>query len=120
VKAVLNSAAAGSVALVSPALFTANSSGTGQGAFVYESGAINSDDNPPLRGHYLTLFATGEGITNPASADGDPSRQPYPAPSEEVSVKLGEASTEIQFAGSAPGLFLGGVESQSGVTAVIE
>jgi uncharacterized protein (TIGR03437 family) len=33
-------------------------------------GTVNSSTNPAVRGTSVTIFATGEGVTTPASADG--------------------------------------------------
>src|SRR5438105_2401617 len=50
-----------------------------------------------------TFFATGEGQTSPAGADGKPDAAPYAAPKLLVSVKIGGQTAEILYAGAAPG-----------------
>lgn len=48
-----------------PALFTLDSSGIGQAAMLNETGCCNSARNPAARGSVVSLYATGEGQTNP-------------------------------------------------------
>lgn len=73
------------VAEAAPAFF-AISGGTGQAAALNEDGTMNSASNMADRGSVIVLFATGEGIA------------PLP-----VSLKIGDYSAEILYAGAAPG-----------------
>ncbi len=91
------------VAESSPALF-AVSGGTGQAAALNEDGTLNSASNPAPRGSVITLFATGEGETEPAGEDGRPAAAPWPRPKLPVTLTIGVHPAEILFAGSAPGL----------------
>jgi len=59
-----------SVAQAAPALFTANSSGTGQAAAVDASGPYNNTANPASSGQWVYLYGTGFGQTNPPGEDG--------------------------------------------------
>ena len=54
-----------SVTPSAPGIFTANGSGTGQGAILNEDGTVNSAANPARKGSVVVIFATGEGQTNP-------------------------------------------------------
>jgi len=89
-----------------PALFTLDSSGTGQAAMLNETGCCNSARNPATRGAIAVLYATGEGLTTPAGITGSVSRHDlvadYPAPSLPVEVTVGGAQAEIVYAGAAP------------------
>ena len=52
-----------------PALFTANGSGSGQAVALNQDGSRNSPDNPALRGSIMRLFATGFPV-DPSLPDG--------------------------------------------------
>jgi uncharacterized protein (TIGR03118 family) len=58
------------VRAVSPGIFTINFTGSGQAVALNADGTVNSSTNPAVRGTSVTIFATGEGVTTPASADG--------------------------------------------------
>lgn len=135
------------VAAASPAIFTLDASGTGQGAILNQNGSVNSRTNPALRSRneVIQIFATGEGETEPPGADGR--LMPADAlarPTLPVAVRIGNVDATVTYAGSAPGLAagvlqvnaripgnaplgdavpitlsVGGVESQSGVTLAI-
>src|SRR5205085_2772578 len=94
-------------AAAAPALFTANSSGTGQGAILNQDGTANGASAPAARGSVVALFATGAGETSPSGVDGAISGDPLPRPTLPVSVKIGGVDAEILYAGAAPGLVAG-------------
>jgi len=83
-----------------PALFASG----GHVAAINEDGTPNSAENPAPRGSIVTLFATGEGPTEPASEEGRPAAPPLPRPILPVQLVIGVHPAEILFAGSAPGL----------------
>ena len=58
------------VALASPGVFTAGSSGSGQGAILNQDGTVNSANNPAAVGSYISIYATGDGQTAPPGVDG--------------------------------------------------
>jgi len=91
------------VAEAAPALFT-QEGGAGQLAALNEDGSLNSPENPAVRGSVVTLFATGEGRTDPPAAEGRPAAAPLSRPVQAVSLTIGVHPAEILFAGSAPGL----------------
>ena len=87
---------------------------TAPGIFVYDndttravvlnqSGAFNSATNPAAPGEVITLFATGEGQTDPPGIDGKPADAPYPVPIAPVELQIDGQKAEIQYAGAAPG-----------------
>jgi uncharacterized protein (TIGR03437 family) len=92
-----------------PGIFTMDVSGTGQGAILNQDGTINSAANPAAKGSVVTLFATGEGQTNPGGVDGKlaPGVLPLPAPLLNVSVDIGAATLVPLYAGAAPTLVSG-------------
>jgi uncharacterized protein (TIGR03437 family) len=58
------------VANSGPALFSANSQGTGQGSILNQDGATpNGAGHAAPRGSVVSLFGTGQGATSPAAAD---------------------------------------------------
>ena len=60
------------VAAVMPGIFTVGASGHGQGSILNQDGTVNSASNPAPVGSYVSVYATGEGQTNPAGIDGKP------------------------------------------------
>lgn len=87
-----------------PGLFTQNASGKGQVAALNADGTLNGPSNPALRGSYISLYGTGEGITNPASVEGTitPSVQPLPMPLFPVMVTFSGATGPVLYAGETP------------------
>ena len=90
-----------------PALFTANASGSGQGAILDQDNSVNSPSNQADRGSVVVLYATGEGATNPAGVDGQIANSVFPKPLGAVSVTIGGIEAEVLYAGAAPGLVAG-------------
>jgi len=132
------------VSATAPGLFTANSSGTGQGSILNQDQSINSVSNPAAVGSIVVLYATGEGVTDPPGVDGRPAVDVFPAPLASVTVNIGGFPAVLKYAGAAPGYLagllqinaqmssnvaagnavpvhvtIGGVTSQDGVTLVV-
>jgi trimeric autotransporter adhesin len=96
------------VAAVAPGIFSMAGSGQGQGAILNaRDGTINSALNPAAQGDWVSIFATGAGVTTPASVDGFVASAPLPVPTADVSVTMGGLPCQIQFDGAAPGLVSG-------------
>jgi uncharacterized protein (TIGR03437 family) len=100
------------VATVSPAIFTANTSGTGPAAALNGGTSVNSAGNPANAGSIVTLYITGAGQTTPAGVDGKPggdgsSGNPLSLPVQPVTASIGGKNATVQFAGSAPGVVAG-------------
>ncbi len=93
-----------------PAIFTANASGTGQGAILNENGSVNSESNPAAQGSIIVIFGTGGGQTTPAGVTGavaaGATAQVLP-----VRVEFGSGPIfipgEVLYGGAAPGLVNG-------------
>jgi uncharacterized protein (TIGR03437 family) len=98
------------VQTASPAVFSANSSGGGQGAILNQDGSVNSQSNPASPGSVVVLYATGAGVTTPASVDGQLITSPYPIPDLPISVTINGDIAKIVYAGAAPGLVAGVVQ----------
>jgi uncharacterized protein (TIGR03437 family) len=85
-----------------PGIFVLNAAG--QGAIVNQDGTINSTTNGAAIGSIVSIYATGQGVTNPPGVDGAiataASPQPPPLP---VTVQIGGLPATVQYAGAAPG-----------------
>jgi len=90
------------VAATGPGLFTANSSGTGQGSILNQDGSINSAANPAARGSTVILWGTGEGLTDPPGVDGRLAVDVLPRPIAGVAVDIGGLPATVAYAGTAP------------------
>jgi uncharacterized protein (TIGR03437 family) len=71
---------------------------------INQDGTYNSTGNPASSGTYLTVYATGEGLTNGTNISGQPAAAPYPQPDLPVTATLSGVTAQIVWAGSAPGL----------------
>ena len=94
-----------------PALFTADGSGSGQGAILNLDGSYNGPAHPASRGGYISLFLTGEGKTT-SSLTGKitslASATPLtPQPVLPVTAQIGGQPAYVQFYGEAPNLIAG-------------
>lgn len=90
-----------------PALFTTDGSGSGQVAAANQDTTFNSAAHPAPRGSVVTLYGTGEGLTNPAGSDGKIAVAPLPSPQQSVKVTIGGFDATVLYAGAAPGLVAG-------------
>ena len=86
-----------------PALFTANSSGSGPAAALNQDGSLNGAANPAAAGEIVVLFGTGEGRLTPNVADGSIAAAPLPKPRLPVTVEIGGRPARVVYAGPAPG-----------------
>ncbi len=92
----------------SPALFTADASGQGQGAILNQDNSTNSAANPAERGSVVVLFGTGGGRMEPAPQDGQViSGGVLPKPILPVTAMVGGNEAEVLYAGAAPDLVAG-------------
>lgn len=90
-----------------PALFTADSSGTGAAAILNQDNSVNTAGNAAAKGSIVVLFGTGEGQTLPGGADGVLANAVYPKPVLPVSVSIGGLNADVLYAGAAPGQVAG-------------
>lgn len=95
------------VAVTAPAIFTNDGSGKGQGAILNQDNSVNSPGNPAAIGSYISIYATGEGQTNPAGMDGRPGDKAFRVPVQTVSATVGGVNAPIVYAGGAFGLTAG-------------
>jgi uncharacterized protein (TIGR03437 family) len=76
------------VAAAAPGLFTLSGS-SGPALAFNQDGSANGQSNPAEPGSVITLFATGEGQTNPSGVDGLASANPYPQPVGQLILRSG-------------------------------
>jgi uncharacterized protein (TIGR03437 family) len=93
---------------VSPALFTVDSSGSGQIAALNQDGSVNNSTHPAKAGSYITLFGTGQGVVKGMPADGHPTpASPLLPANSDLKVFINSdfvPQGDIEFSGLAPGL----------------
>jgi uncharacterized protein (TIGR03437 family) len=93
---------------VAPSLFSADFTGSGQGAIVNQDGSTNSSQKPAAKGSIVLLFATGEGQTSPAGLDGRlASAAILPRPTRDVHVFINGKSADVLYAGGVGGQVAG-------------
>jgi uncharacterized protein (TIGR03437 family) len=95
------------VAAASPAVFSADSGGGGQGAILNQDGSVNTHTNGAAPGSVVVIYATGAGLTTPASVDGVITTTPYPQPNLAVSLTIDGQPAQILYAGAAPSMVAG-------------
>lgn len=92
------------ITATAPGMFTADSSGKGQASATNSDGVTpNSSAAPAHPGAVITLWATGEGVTDPPGVDGRLAVGILPKPLANVTVEIGGQSATVQYAGAAPG-----------------
>ncbi len=106
------------VADTAPGIFTLDASGKGQGAIVNQNGTVNGPTNPAPIGTIVSIYATGEGQTNPPGQDGRIISTDLRKPLQNVSVKIGGVSVPVVYAGSAPSLVSGALQVNVRLTGV--
>ncbi|HVN05872.1 MAG TPA: hypothetical protein VMT86_15730 [Bryobacteraceae bacterium] len=103
----------------SPGIFSANASGTGDGAILDVHYNLVSPTNPVSPGDTIQIFATGQGVTSPAGQDGliEPLTPPWPVPTLASGILIGNLPAAIQYIGAAPGLVAGALQVNAVVPA---
>ena len=91
----------------SPGLFVADASG--QGAIINQDRTPNSVHNGAEPDSVVSIFATGEGQTDPAGEDGvlNGLTLPLPKPHLPVTVEIDGKPAEVTYYGAAPGQVAG-------------
>jgi uncharacterized protein (TIGR03437 family) len=95
-----------------PAIFTADSSGKGQGAILNQDYSYNSSSNPAAAGSAVMLYLTGAGSMTPAAVDGsvNPNPSALAQTTLPVTAQIGGAPASVLYAGSAVGLVSGVIQ----------
>jgi uncharacterized protein (TIGR03437 family) len=88
------------VVATAPAMFNL---GNNQAAIINQDGTVNGSGNPAARGTYVSIYATGEGQTNPPGIDGfvPTSASNLSYPTAAVSVFMDQFSAQVLYAGTA-------------------
>ncbi len=107
------------VAAAAPGVFTANSSGKGQGAILNEDGSFNSPQRPASPGSVVVIYATGEGAMDPPVEDGKVTAPPLSKPRLPVQVKIGGLEAEVLYAGPAPGMVAGVLQVNARISTAV-
>jgi uncharacterized protein (TIGR03437 family) len=92
--------------VASPALFTADATGTGHLAALNQDSTVNSVSNPASRGQVIQLFGTGQGRVPNAPPDGTPATGLLHT-EETPTVIIGSSAVDpgdVQYSGLAPNL----------------
>jgi uncharacterized protein (TIGR03437 family) len=94
-----------------PGIFTLNASGSGPAAVLNQDYSVNSVTKPAIRGETITIFATGQGVTSPAGADGVVALAASTGkPALPVTAQIGGQNATVSYAGNAPGLVAGALQ----------
>lgn len=88
-------------------VFTQNASGSGPGAILNQDSSLNTPKRPARPGEVISIYATGEGRTDPPGVDGVITTQPLPKPVLPVTATVGGLPAEVLYAGAAPGAIAG-------------
>ncbi len=89
-----------------PAIFSLTETGYGQGAILNQDYSVNGVGNPAAKGSFVSVYATGEGVTSPPQATGSvtPSTgTSFPLPVGNVGLTIGGVAAQILYAGETPG-----------------
>ncbi|HJT87093.1 MAG TPA: TIGR03118 family protein [Bryobacteraceae bacterium] len=95
------------VAFTAPGLFTLDFSGAGQAAALNADGSVNSSKNPASAGSIITLFATGQGSTNPPGQNGAVNDHIIREPQIPCTVTIDGKPAQVVYGGTAPDLVQG-------------
>jgi uncharacterized protein (TIGR03437 family) len=99
-----------SVIATTPAIYTANSGGFGQGAILNQDLSVNGAGNAAAPGTVVAIYMTGEGVTSPASVDGviaGINGAGLFHPVQTVTATVGGLPANVEYAGSAPSILYG-------------
>jgi uncharacterized protein (TIGR03437 family) len=90
-----------------PAIFTADSSGKGQGLVFNSDYSQNSVTNPAARGSAVFFYATGVGAMSTSCVDGLVYTANYPTATLPVVAGVGNIGAQVLYSGQAPYLMAG-------------
>ncbi len=132
------------IAATAPGLFSADRSGSGQGAILNQDSSLNSSANPAARGSIVALYGTGQGQTDPGGQEDEIPGDDLATVVSPVQVTIGGKTATLLYAGTAPTLAgvmqinvivptgiaagnavpvvvtIGGVKSQPGLTLAVQ
>jgi uncharacterized protein (TIGR03437 family) len=91
---------------VSPGLFTANATGTGQLAATNQDGSVNDGGHPAKAGSIITLYGTGQGLVSGLPPDGQGNPDGPHSTDQKPKVFFNSdfvPDADVQYSGLAPG-----------------
>lgn len=91
------------VANVTPGVFTANMTGSGQGSVLNQNYSVNGATSPAARGSIIMIYATGLGPVSPAVTTGT-AASGASTTTIPVRVRIGGVEARVTYSGTAPGL----------------
>ncbi len=93
-----------STPLFAPGVYTASATGTGPGQIMHSDFSLVTTSNPAVAGETVMVLCTGLGAVTPAGADGAAApTSPAALLNSTVTVAIGGPSSNVGFAGLAPG-----------------
>lgn len=95
------------VAAAAPGVFTMDSSGQGQGVVLNQDYSVNSPSTPAARNSTISVYADGLGQTNPGGIDGAVTGSALSTATANVSASIAGVSSQVLYAGTAPGIVAG-------------
>ena len=98
-----SSAATVELGPAAPAIFTANASGSGQGAIATQEGQLAAPATPATHNSYVMIYCSGLGAVSNQPASGAAAVDASSTTVETPTVTIGGVQTSINFAGLAPG-----------------
>ena len=84
-----------------PGIFTLDTSG--QGAILNQDNTVNGVKSGAAPGDVISIFGTGEGLTDPPGIDGGITGSNLPKPKLTVTVQIAGKQAQVTYAGEAPG-----------------
>ena len=100
-----------------PGIFTVDTSG--QGAILNQNFSVNSTQNGADPESVVSIYATGEGQTNPLGATGTITSTVLAKPVLPVSVQIDGQAADVLYAGNAPGLPAGVLQVNAKIPATV-
>jgi len=91
---------------VSPGLFTANATGTGQLAATNQDNTVNDGGHPAKAGSIITLYGTGQGLVSGLPPDGQANPSGPHSTDQKPKVFINDnfvPDADVQYSGLAPG-----------------
>ncbi len=95
------------VSQTAPGLFASNAEGVGALAAMNQDGTVNTANNAAAGGTTVTLYATGQGATNPPGVDGAIDSGSAGSPFAKVALTIGGQQATVVSAGTPVGALTG-------------
>jgi uncharacterized protein (TIGR03437 family) len=106
------------VARAAPAIFSADTTGKGQGAILNQDLSVNGASNPASRGSVISIYLTGAGAMQTPVTDGALATGIVNV-AEDVTVRIAGIAVKPLYAGAAPGLVQGVIQVNAAIPTTI-